>query len=332
MTIPLSAAAFLGTLGVCTHIPYTDGGYANIPNVIADLQYLGIKNVRDGLSNGQNGSAPLTSFEQVAVSGVRFTLVGIGGGAQTTSTLQANLALIRQFQTAVRGATLAVEGPNEVNNWPITYNGVGGLDGAIAIQKDLYSMVHQNGALAGVSVDYFTGYDMLGIGPNPATTAGLADFNTSHPYPKAGQPPLPWVNRVNAMPNQPPNATGPAVYTETGYSTMNGTTPAQQASYSLDLYFDTAAAGIAHTFLYELLDGYPPGSRQGDDGSGLFDYRESAKTSGNRNPQSNGHSSRSGRARRNLHPNRYQLHRQRLADRFACDPESRRYDLHRSME
>ncbi len=94
MTIPLSAAAFLGTMGVCTHIPYTDGGYAKIQNVIEDLQYLGIKNVRDGLSNGQNGSAPLTSFEQIAVSGVHFTLVGIEGNAQTTSTLQASLALI----------------------------------------------------------------------------------------------------------------------------------------------------------------------------------------------------------------------------------------------
>jgi hypothetical protein len=82
-------------------IPYTDGGYANIPNVIAGLQRISVKNVRDGLSKGQNGSAPLTSFEQVAVSGVRFTLVGIGGGAQTTSTLRASLALIQQFQTAV---------------------------------------------------------------------------------------------------------------------------------------------------------------------------------------------------------------------------------------
>ncbi len=172
---------------------------------------------------------------------------------------------------------IAVEGPNEVNNWPITYNGVGGLDGAIAVQKDLYAMVHRNAALAGVAVDYFTGYDLVNVGPNPATTPGLADFNTSHPYPKAGSPPLPWVNRVTALPNQPPNAAGPAVYTETGYSTANGTTPAQQASYSLDLYFDAASAGIAHTFLYQLMDVYPPGSRQGDDGSGLFDHNNQPK-------------------------------------------------------
>lgn len=43
------------------HIAYTDGGYASLSNDSADLAYLGLKNVRDGVSDGVNGSAPLSS-------------------------------------------------------------------------------------------------------------------------------------------------------------------------------------------------------------------------------------------------------------------------------
>lgn len=46
-TTVMRAEDFLNTLGVNTHIPYTDGGYANINNVASDLAYLGIDNVRD---------------------------------------------------------------------------------------------------------------------------------------------------------------------------------------------------------------------------------------------------------------------------------------------
>ena len=34
----VSAQTFLSGIGVCTHIPYTDGGYAQINNVIAQLE------------------------------------------------------------------------------------------------------------------------------------------------------------------------------------------------------------------------------------------------------------------------------------------------------
>jgi hypothetical protein len=64
--IPMRAADFLGTLGVDTHIPYTDGGYASIANIEADLNYLGVSSVRDGISTGVNGSAPFSSYVTLA--------------------------------------------------------------------------------------------------------------------------------------------------------------------------------------------------------------------------------------------------------------------------
>jgi hypothetical protein len=271
----LRSADFLNTLGVNTHIPYTDGGYANITNIDADLKYLGITEVRDTISNGYAGSAPLSSYITLAKEGVKFTICLFGGGAITTASLTAQLALVAALNKAVPGSVIAVEGANEINNFPITYNGVGGLAGAVALQKAIYAAVHANADLKGVSVDYFTGYaaGSDAVGPNPATTAGLADYDTQHPYPNQGDAPYQWVNRTQALGNETP-ATGAAVYTETGYSTNGGTSgdvnQDVQAKYTLDLLMDDAASGIAHTDLYQLMDAYAAGSSQGDDGYGLY--------------------------------------------------------------
>src|SRR4051794_26041664 len=133
--IPMRAVDFTNTLGVNTHIPYTDGGYSNIANVGDDLRYLGISQVRDGISNGANGSAPLSSYIKLAQQGVKFTICLFGGGTVTTARLQAQISLVAQLNTAVPGSVIAVEGANEINNFPLTYNGVGGLQGTVNLQR-----------------------------------------------------------------------------------------------------------------------------------------------------------------------------------------------------
>jgi hypothetical protein len=269
----LSAQTFLNGIGVDTHIPYTDGGYANIANVISDLKYLGVSNIRDGITDGAKGSAPLSSYIALAKAGMHFTIVI---EAKTTGELSAQLNLIDQLQSAVPGAVVAVEGPNEINNWPITFDGVGGLQGALNLQSALYSAVHSDPTLAGVAVDYFTGYaaGQVPVGPDPVA-AGLADFNNQHPYPKWGQAPAAWVDRDITLPNTT-SPTTPAVYTETGYS-ANEVGLNVQAKYTLDLLFDTASEGISRTYLYQLMDAYSPTSPQGNDGFGLFDWTKAAK-------------------------------------------------------
>jgi len=280
----IQASSFLDSIGVCMHIPYTDGGYADLSHDAADLAYLGVRNVRDGVSDGANGSAPLSSFITLAQKGVKFTFVVAGGGAITTASLQAELKLYDQINKAVPGSVVAVEGSNEINNAPITFNGVAGLQGAVDLQRALYAAVHGDTNLPGVAVDYFTGYSAgnVAAGPNPATTAGLADYDTQHPYPNYGEAPRAWVTPNQALSNEPASAGfGPAVYTETGYSTNGGTGGAVnadvQAKYSLDLLLDDAANGISRTYLYQLMDAYKPGSPQGDDGFGLFDPNNAPK-------------------------------------------------------
>lgn len=274
----IQVSSFLENIGVCTHIPYTDGRYADLSHDAADLAYLGVHNVRDSVSDGASGSAPLSSFITLAQKGVKFTFLVSGGGAMTTASLQAELKLFDQINKAVPGSVVAIEGSNEINNAPITFNGVGGLQGAVDLQRALYAAVHGDTNLPGVAVDYFTGYSAgnVAAGPNPTTTAGLADYDTQHPYPNYGDAPRAWVTPNQALSNESASAGfGPAVYTETGYSTNGGTGGAVnadvQAKYSLDLLLDDAANGISRTYLYQLMDAYKPGSPQGDDGFGLFD-------------------------------------------------------------
>ena len=123
----------------------------------------------------------------------------------------------------------------------------------------------------------------MGTGPNPYTTAGLADYDTQHPYPTYGQAPAWFVNPSQSLPNEGP-VYGPAVYTETGYSTNGGSSGGLvavnqdvQAKYTLDLLMDAAKDGISKTYLYQLMDAYQPGSPQGDDGFGLFDPNNAPK-------------------------------------------------------
>lgn len=273
-----STSAFLGMLGVDTHLSYTDGGYAKVANVVADLKYLGISKVRDSIPTPSH----LASYEAVAKQGVSFTLT-LKGQTQDRSTLASSIAEVRTMLKDVPGSVTAVEGSNEVNNWPVTYNGVGGLQGAVALQKDLYAAVHGDPALQGVAVDYFTGYGAgsLGAGPDPSSVAGLADFDNQHPYPANGQAPQAFINPARALNNETSGHTGAFVYTETGYSSNGGTAGAVsqsvQAKYTLDLLFDAMRYGASQVYLYDLLDAYAPGSRQGDDGFGLFDENNRPK-------------------------------------------------------
>ena len=99
-----SANDFLNSLGINTHIDQgVSGG-----SYIEPLRFLGIRNIRDG---GRNSlQTRLVSRE----TGVRLDLI-CGGDLEAAITTGKNLASA--------GALMAFEGPNEPNNFPITYNG-----------------------------------------------------------------------------------------------------------------------------------------------------------------------------------------------------------------
>jgi hypothetical protein len=121
-----SAADFLDSIGVNTHV---DQGY-DPESYIEPLGYTGIRQVRDG---GRNIASDIMIHRR---TGVRFTIIG---GGDLEGLLSAGRTL------AEADALLALEGPNEPNNFPITYEGErgGGPDGSwmpiARFQKALYA-------------------------------------------------------------------------------------------------------------------------------------------------------------------------------------------------
>jgi hypothetical protein len=99
----VSCDTFLSSLGVNTHV---DQGY-NPGSYVLPLRYLGVRNIRD---SGRNLSGHLMLHAQ---TGVRVDLFG----ADVIDLTAAARILARA------DALLAIEGPNEPNNFPITYNG-----------------------------------------------------------------------------------------------------------------------------------------------------------------------------------------------------------------
>jgi hypothetical protein len=129
------AETFLNSLGVNTHV---DQGYD--PNsYIGPLRYLGIREVRDG-ERHVDGEAAIAR-----ATGVHFVINDAGD-------LQGLIAAATVLAKA--GALLAVEGPNEPNNFPITYNGEkGGGAGrswhaVAAFQAALYAAAKSSPLLA----------------------------------------------------------------------------------------------------------------------------------------------------------------------------------------
>ena len=106
-----SARDFLDSIGVCTHI----GQGVDEPQQAAKaLRYAGVRNIRD------DGS-PRHVQDWIAVhqqAGVRVVLTMSGPDDAAIGRL---IEISRQLADA--GALLALEGPNEPNNWAVTYDG-----------------------------------------------------------------------------------------------------------------------------------------------------------------------------------------------------------------
>ena len=129
----ISNAAFLSSLGVNTHVSQ---GYD--PNsYLEPLKYLGVRNIRDSWLNLPG----LNMLHEKA--GVQVDLLG--------NDVKYLVRAAKPLATA--GTLLAVEGPNEPNNFTITYNGKegGGTTKSwlpvAELQRDLYSAVKNDAEL-----------------------------------------------------------------------------------------------------------------------------------------------------------------------------------------
>ena len=271
MPTATTASAFLASIGVNTAMDYTDTTYANVTMVVQSLAYLGVSLVRDHIP--ATDAASLAPYLALAAAGIRFDFLFPGGALNLTANMQA----LNTFAKDAPGAIAAVEGPNEVNLWPVSYNGQGGLAGAAAEQKAIYAAVHADATLAGIPVYALT----LGGGSASQERAlgnlsAYADYGNAHVYPDSGAPPNPnWLTPWLAS-QSVPTGSDPMVLTEFGYTTAVNSSSGErvpldvQAKQDLDVLFDAWKAGVKTTYLYELMASPDPGLTDDEADYGLF--------------------------------------------------------------
>jgi hypothetical protein len=252
--MPTSADAFVGSVGIETHLVYfTTPYYSDYPAVLSLLKGLNVRHIRDSLNN-HNSTTYTERLNQLATLGIHTDAVTAMG--YTTRSIQADLALMPN-------AVEAVEGPNE-------YDLTGDSDWIAhlrAFQAMMYSAVKHapNGDKYKVYGPSITSYrDSIALG----SLADSLDLGTLHNYfanQNPGTPggtPFPvgkynslqfWIGTGHLL-----SGSKPLVTTETGYETdagSNGWVPESvQARYIMRELLLQWHAGIERTYLYELLD------------------------------------------------------------------------------
>ena len=139
-TAALRDTDFLGSIGTMSAISVRG---EKLEKTIDCVKFLGVRWLRAGIE----GDIPLDQYVALhQQAGVRFSW-GFGSGS-------ANLAKLIETAKGIEaaGALLAFEGPNEPNNWGITYQGqTGGRDKSwvpvAKLQRDLYQAVKSDPAL-----------------------------------------------------------------------------------------------------------------------------------------------------------------------------------------
>ncbi|MES2709957.1 MAG: calcium-binding protein, partial [Pseudomonadota bacterium] len=265
---PFRSSQLVDSFGVATHLSYTNGGYRELSTTTDALRYLGIDKVRDDVPNPAWDPYGQAHFPQAAAAGIDFAF--FANGAIDPATLVSRIHAIEQ---AAPGSITVIEGPNEVNNWPVNHKGQGGTAGAQSYMRDLFDAVQADPVLRDIPVSGFTDY------PNHAS---VSDASTIHSYSKNGNQPQATL-RYDMAAQEAVDPGKPFYITETGYHTQinasgggwEGVSEAVQAKLVLNTYMDGALLGAKQTYIYQLLDAYPGNSQE--EHFGLFRLDNSPK-------------------------------------------------------
>lgn len=188
---------FLNTIGVNSAI---NARGENITQTMACAEYLGFRWIRVAPPNETN-TRPIHFKWLFENYGVRFGLLLESGFKGTTADITTFLDKIKSVEEIGDGILIGIEGSNEPNNWPVTYNGAtGGGTGSwlplAELHRDLYTAVKADpilgkypvwslsdtgAATENVGLHYLTIPDTAVSLPMPAGTK-YADYATCHNY------------------------------------------------------------------------------------------------------------------------------------------------------
>jgi hypothetical protein len=249
-------------IGVNTHMIYNDGAYAKVDNVIQDLRFLGISYIRDVLPGSDSVPALVgrDALRRIIYDHVKLNILFPSGwDAKSVSWL-------RSLEAGVPGAIASIEGYNEINNFPVKYEGQTGPAAAKRGQEALYTTIKSDAVLGHVPVVDMTGFEMIRDSSFSygATLTGFADVMNIHAYSQNGAQPRYWINPARPELYKNIGAELPKVLTEFGYSSRPeigwgfiGVDERTQAKGILNGIFDAARSGYDRLYIYELLDEKP---------------------------------------------------------------------------
>src|SRR5579859_4952792 len=251
---PTTTKAFISMFGMNTHIDFNSTVYSNNPTAIGNaMSYLGFNQIRQPMTTGYN----TTAYNGLAAQGLSLDVDMQNGDSDTVGLINA----VNQFLTANPGHIASIEGPNEIANWPVTFNGQTGVAGAVALQQDLYPRVRNNPQTANTPVLMLT-LLMQASSSGAGDQSAYATYGNAHIYPQVatGGGITPYTSLQQNVPYQV-NTFTPSLATaisEGGYYTSPvntyGVSTDVQMRYMLDYMFDAAVQGLPKVYFYELFD------------------------------------------------------------------------------
>ena len=267
-TTAISASKLIQMIGVNVHTRYTDGAYKNSKTILQDLQYLGITNIRDQMP-GTGTPADLQArdaLRRMAFRGIKIDLIYSDGWIPSQA-----VELVRNLERAVPGSVEFVEGYNEINNFPVAYEGLIGAAGAAAGQAALYRAIKGEPDLKHIQVLDMTGLEEIANKNfrRGSSLQGYADVTNVHVYAQNGRQPGIWIYPEKGGAHEPIEQAPAQAITEFGYASMPqsgwlviGVDERGQAKGLLNGIFDAAKSGYEKLYIYELLDQKPDPQNQ----------------------------------------------------------------------
>src|SRR5579864_197991 len=138
-TVALSASSFDQSIGVNVHMGYTWTAYGDVALVESSLAYLGVDLVRDKLESPAYVNT--AAYYELAAAGIKFDfdlpVYAPSGSEPNTVNISEFVGMIDALVTAYPGSVSAIEGANEVNLWPATFDGGTTLADQAALQQAL---------------------------------------------------------------------------------------------------------------------------------------------------------------------------------------------------
>ena len=241
----ITAAFFIGTLGVNTHLDF-GGTYADLAQVESNLEYLGVTNVRD---SAQQASDAQLWLQVSQATGVKFD-------DYIAETSQAGMQTDMSYVTSLanEGVLNAIEGGDEEDDsYPQSLGNT--LQATAQVQQQLYALGQQL-KLPVIDMSFGSGWTAANNWEGDYGSVGdlsaYATYANAHTYPNPGQLPNFSIEQLNGDAKLAA-ASRPVMTTEIGWSTanVNQTTIAQ---YAVDATFDSMTDGDAGLYFYALYD------------------------------------------------------------------------------